>query len=570
MEFLRQGYRKLKASAPTIFQAKAAAPNPIANLNPYKMLLIGETGSGKTSFLNLICNFNLVQALGFQAGLEQFHNFNDFVLENAASQQMESKTSDAKLYNVEFHDLKVGIIDTPGFGDSRGMDEDEKHVKRIIDALKDVDCINCVCLIINGRNSRCTATLQYVLTEITAVLPKTILDNVMVVFTNTADALDLNFAPTELTKYFGREIKTYFCIENPYCKFEKARKLMGKLQLNMIAESLKKGFEDTGRVLNKMYSTMKPFTEVHTFHFINLYKTKQEIEEKVRRLLIAYDNQLANEAAIKKTQKEIQEAAETKTLNENFKTEHYVKKWKTVKTDYYNTLCGAAQCHSNCHRHCALPYSMGKERFRWCGGVWGSTCRTCGHSYIDHFHEYAENREVTEAEDFLDETAKGKYEAAKSMEEKAELLLAELNAKQKESEKQRRLLSEQLLLVMEEFHQLGLTNNYARVLESQIHVVKQRVQVPDVSSDEKDILRNTLTKLEKKLQLVNETLKKPWSKQADEKTQKAWAYKMLNINEEDDDRGPASIEQAYKDALAYHTGDDETIKRIKRAYEILS
>ena len=65
---------------------------------------------------------------------------------------------------------------------------------------------------------------------------------------------------------------------------------------------------------------------------------------------------------------------------------------------------------------------------------------------------------------------------------------------------------------MEEFHQLGLTNNYARVLESQIHIIKQQVQVPDVSIDEKDILQNTLTELEKKLQLVTETLKKPWSK----------------------------------------------------------
>ena len=69
------------------------------------------------------------------------------------------------------------------------MDEDEKHVKRIIAAFKEVECINCVCLIINGQNSLCTSTLQYVLTEVMAVLPKAILDNVIVVFTNTADVL---------------------------------------------------------------------------------------------------------------------------------------------------------------------------------------------------------------------------------------------------------------------------------------------------------------------------------------------------------------------------------------------
>ena len=132
-------------------------------------------------------------------------------------------------------------------------------------------------------------------------------------------------------------------------------------------------------------------------------------------------------------------------------------------------------------------------------------------------------------------------------------------------------LGEKLLLTIEEFHQLGLTKNYARVLESQIHIVKQQVQVSDVSGDEKDILRNTLAELDKKLQIVNETLRKPWSKQGDDhEIQKVWAYKILNMNVEDTDHGPASIEQACKDALANHIGDDETIKKIKRAYEILS
>ena len=39
---------------------------------------------------------------------------------------------------------------------------------------------------------------------------------------------------------------------------------------------------------------------------------------------------------------------------------------------------------------------------------------------------YAENRQVTEPEDYLDTTAKAKYEAARSIEEKKELPLAEL------------------------------------------------------------------------------------------------------------------------------------------------
>ena len=81
--------------------------------------------------MNLLCNCGTIQALGCKFdsdGLAQFRQFNDVKLEKAESRQMESKTSGAKLYNVELGELKVGLIDTPGFGDSRGMKEDKENV----------------------------------------------------------------------------------------------------------------------------------------------------------------------------------------------------------------------------------------------------------------------------------------------------------------------------------------------------------------------------------------------------------------------------------------------------------
>ena len=82
---------------------------------------------------------------------------------------------------------------------------------------------------------------------------------------------------------------------------------------------------------------------------------------------------------------------------------------------------------------------------------------------------------------------------------------------------------------------MALINNYVTVLESQINIVKHRVQAADVSSDEKGILHNTPTELDEELQLaiVNDTLKKPGSEQADKKAQKARAHTILNIGTKD-------------------------------------
>ena len=233
--------------------------------NCCKILLIGEIGSGKTSLLNLLYNCSLIQELGFAKGAAQFRNFNDIELENGLASKMESKTSGVKLYNVELCGLNMGVIDTPGFGDSRGMNEDKWNVRKIIDTLKEEEYLNCVCLIINGRRSRMGATLRYVLTKIASILPREIVENVIVVFTNTAGPRYLSFNPKSLQPFFGREIEPerIFCIENPYCRFEKAK------QLQEMLPSLKKSFEDTSRTLTEMSITMTHFQRVYRYELVH-------------------------------------------------------------------------------------------------------------------------------------------------------------------------------------------------------------------------------------------------------------------------------------------------------------
>ncbi len=279
--------------------------------HPFKMLLIGETGSGKTSFLNLLHNCVMVQKLGcgFGAdGIEQFEQFNDIKLENAQALSMESKTDDATLYNVEVDTLKIGVIDTPGFGDSRGFKQDKMNAQRIISALKREEYINCVCLVIHGRQARASASLRYVLTEITAILPRGILDNVIVVFSNTADSLDLNFDTEVLKEYFGKEVQNMFFVENPYCRLEKAKAKLGQLGIDKVAKSLKKAFDETSDVLTEMCATIADFPEVHTNHFVELYEKKTAIERNVLESLTAYDNQMRLEKSLKDAKAEVDAA----------------------------------------------------------------------------------------------------------------------------------------------------------------------------------------------------------------------------------------------------------------------
>ena len=471
--------------------------------HPFKMLLIGETGSGKTSLLNLLYNCGTVQALGCGFGteaLDQFKQFNNIKLENAQSLSMESKTDDATLYNVEVGALKVGVIDTPGFGDSRGFKQDKTNAQRIISALKREEYINCVCLIINGRQARASASLKYVLSEITAILPKGILDNVIVVFSNTADPLDLTFDTSLLKEYFGKEVKNIFFVENPYCRFEKAKAKVGQLGIDRVAKSLQKAFEDTSEVLTEMCETIKDFPEVHTHRFIELYEKKKAIEKSVLVSLTAYDNQMMLEKSLKDVKAEVDAAVKSKTLNKNFKTVQRFKKWVVDGTNDHNTLCGKKGCHSNCHVSCSLPKSLDKEIFKLCWCTRGELCHVCGHSYTYHYHEESLFREEDVVQDLIADDMKDNFEKAESNEERAKMLYNNLEKELQKSLATRKQLAVKLSKDIAEFESLGAARNYTKLIENQLAVIESHLE-GTVGTDTDD-LRKTRDEMVKRLKVI--------------------------------------------------------------------
>ena len=480
-------------------------------LRPYRMLLIGETGSGKTSFLNLLCNSKLFEELGTKvdaAKLKRIRHYNDLKIEDSTACAMASKTSDAMFYNTEVCQMRMTVIDTPGFGDSRGLEQDKENVKKIIDALRHEDHINCVCLVINGRQARMSASLKYVLGEISSILPKEVFDNIIVVFTNTADPLDCNFDICELDPFFGRRIVCASYIENPYCRIERAKQKAGQLSVDQIARSLRKSFIDTAETLHSLQETIKDFKKVHTLHFLRLYDKKQEIEKDVIIILASYDEQTEVEKEMKIVEEEVEAHLKSKSLYSDFKTTRVVEVTKPVPTpnQRHNTLCGAAGCYSNCHLPCFLDKSFDKEEFKNCAAMGGTeTCQKCGHSYQHHYHNEVVFQKVKEKKEFVDETMKKKFEEATNMEQRADYLRQGLQTQKEALLRKKNSLLQELNGKITEFQRLGISKqNYAKVLEKHLDVVKLRIEA--TVGDERAQLTAFKDDLEKKLVVVTSAI----------------------------------------------------------------
>ena len=479
-------------------------------LEKYKMLLIGETGSGKTSFLNLLCNYGIVQELGIDVGVQHFHSFNEIKLENAISNKMQSKTSDALKYAVSLGDTNLEIIDTPGFGDSRGIKEDEKHVTRIIDALKKEDYINCVCLIINGRSSRMSATLSYVLSEITSILPKTILNNIIVVFTNTTSLLQLNFDLGALKHYFGRNLEHSYCIENPYCLFEKANEKIGLMSRELLAESLKDEFERTAKKLNKLFATMKSFELVQTKDFLKLYEKKEKIEETIALTLVKYDNHSKITVKIEKATKDIGAAMSKSQYNKEYRERQTTTYKESRSTPYHNTICTGSNCFSTCHKHCSLPRIVEVNKFRNCACMIGDYCKVCGHHYSSHQHLYVEYIDVERVWWKTNPIMERRFLEARDDKERATLMKKDLQEEHDAVFKEKEKLLEILTQAIKEFQALGINCSFNKVLQNQVSIIEHHLEGhvdTDPNSSGAKKLEESKRELMKKIEIVKEANK---------------------------------------------------------------
>ena len=97
---------------------------------------------------------------------------------------MASKTSGCAKYKCKIGSVKLTIIDSPGFGDSRGPKLDDEHVKKITDYVLTENGINAIVIVQNGREARFHTQLKYGYSSLVSILPKDISRQIVMVYTN--------------------------------------------------------------------------------------------------------------------------------------------------------------------------------------------------------------------------------------------------------------------------------------------------------------------------------------------------------------------------------------------------
>ena len=176
------------------------------NLRPFKelnVLILGETGVGKSTWINGFYNYltftSLEKAKEHEELLSiiptQFTVCDDNFIEITVSTGEDknefqcvgqSATQDCKVYYFTLKDdTVVRLIDTPGIGDTRGVDQDQKNFENILSILSVHDELHGICILLKPNNARMNIVFQYCIKELLTYLHRDASKNIMFCFTNS-------------------------------------------------------------------------------------------------------------------------------------------------------------------------------------------------------------------------------------------------------------------------------------------------------------------------------------------------------------------------------------------------
>nr|XP_022904736.1 uncharacterized protein LOC111416864 [Onthophagus taurus] len=404
------------------------------------ILILGETGVGKSTFINAFSNYINFPTLDDALEAESIHalipskftitdaNFNTHIIEfgndkNESFNLGESSTQTCRSYSFETDDVIIRLIDTPGIGDTRGVTKDQENFENLLLYLGEFTDINAIVIMLKPNDSRLTVLFEYCIKQLLSSLERSAIDNIVFLFTN-ARATFYNPGDTVgPLRQVLKEIKetppnmdipftqtNTFCLDNEAFRF-----LLAKLQNAEFSDRIKRSFYDSwdnsvsaSKRLLQYVVGLKPHKIQNTISVMDARRSIERLRKPLSEISVLIENNLSRisrlEANLTDTTKSI----------DDLKPFLYVPriKLKLIEFDYPRTVCTNQNCTEAhtisdttsyhykqvCHDHCYLEgirrNIVGDVGLQNCSAMTSRNGKMvcvwpkCGHTYLEHMHIY--------------------------------------------------------------------------------------------------------------------------------------------------------------------------------------
>jgi GTPase SAR1 family protein len=438
------------------------------------ILLLGETGVGKSTWINALINYLSYETLEearqgkpvsvipstftFTDDRYEEHTISYGADANEQPLEGQSSTQMPRSYLLETKnpDTKLCVIDTPGIGDTRGIEKDRENLQNILTHLGHYEELHGIVILLKPNNARLTILFRFCLKELLTHLHRSARNNMFICFTNsrgsfyrpgdTMTALKslLRENTESLLDLTSRDI--VYCMDNEPIRYLMALKqgfTFSDEEVASVESSWKKSAEELRRLI-KWTKTLKP------------HRTSETISlNEVRRCILALNRPLVEickliDDNIDTVEKKLREGLGTKMKKRELKNTMCIPVLEMEATEYERprTVCTSKKCSKvvvtgnktkisyettccECNM-VAETNQIGCPSLKYCWIMYpDGKCKTCGCSWTEHMYITYEtvqiDRQFTDKgfKEMMNET-NGKQEAIRMYKKDLEKRLKQL------------------------------------------------------------------------------------------------------------------------------------------------
>ncbi|KAI9559815.1 hypothetical protein GHT06_013822 [Daphnia sinensis] len=321
------------------------------------IILMGATGCGKSTLINGMVNYILgVQwndPFRFKCVRED---------EGVARNQAHSQTSSVTAYTLRHQEgmaipYSITIIDTPGYGDTRGVKRDKEitaNIHRFLTQEKTrINDIHAACFVAASGDSRLTATQRYIIDSVLSIFGKDMKNNLrlLVTFADNADPPVVeacgaaHFPATSASagiSYSKFNSSVLYCSnatqENEFC--------FDELFWDMGQENFHKFFTMLGKMDARNLTSTR-----------EVIQRRQQLEQSLKDIESELEICLVNIEEMEKFRQQLREYGRNMETNKNFVVER--TEMRPVKVD-----CDKGLSAFNCNKCTATCEKPSQKKFK--------------------------------------------------------------------------------------------------------------------------------------------------------------------------------------------------------------
>ncbi|KAI1076855.1 hypothetical protein F5B20DRAFT_593651 [Whalleya microplaca] len=416
----------------------------VKTLHSYKevnILLLGETGVGKSTWINAFYNYMLYRTLDDALAHEKM----EYLIPSSFSMQYiddkspegsfvqcdvkvgsndsehdgsrgDSATQKSTEYKIRFGNMFVRLIDTPGVGDVRGVQADAQNLSNILQTLNKIPKLDGIIILLKPNTSRLTLLFRFCVKELLSSLHRDAARNIVWGFTNTRQS---NYMPGDAYKPLERLLqqheslglklnwRTVFCFDSESFRCLAARKQLNKEMAHMedFHRSWERSVKETKRLLEH-FLNIEPHQVRST---ISLNRARELISQLTQPMASIADT-IQRTIALNKDK--VDELSKANCKGNDLKKQLHFERIEiqVEQLDHPRTVCKHYDCvemktvggtkrpiyKSICHDRCSLKGvdedTVGHHKLMNCAafqtrdGLGTNNCDTCKHHWQEHMH----------------------------------------------------------------------------------------------------------------------------------------------------------------------------------------